>query len=196
MSSGLRPHRRVNFIPAELRPTLVTPRAFVAIAAAALLGVPATGMGVRAWRWTAERHLASAEAARNALNAELTLRVQARDTSQDHRETAAVQKALAEKVFWADAFKELTNLAPKSVWLTTFNAAAAEADGKKVTIEGMGTSQPDIAEFFSRLEKSYFFRYVQIKYTEMAEVSGEQVFRFQFEGKVFDDGKGGRLGQN
>lgn len=196
MKPSIAARRRLNFIPEELRPTLLTPKLFLAVTAVALLGVPAVGAGTLALRWTAERSLASATTRRDDVSTQVALRTKARDASADRLLASAVKKALAEKVYWADAFKELTNLAPKSVWLENFNTDAADTSGKKVVISGFGTSQVDIAEFFARLEKSYFFRFIEIKYTEMSEVNGGLSYRFQFEGRIFDDETGGGHGSN
>lgn len=193
MRLKLPPRRRKNFIPAALRPSLFGPNAIVILLLTVLVGVPALSGGARATRWAAERHLQSANAEQDAISTRITAGLQARDSSADQQAVAAIRKALSEKLYWADVFKELSNVAPKSVWLNTFDTSV-DSGVKKVIISGQGSSQPEIAEFFSRLERSYFFRDVQLKFTETSEVAGSALYRFQFEGKVFDDKKGGRDG--
>lgn len=185
-------HRRVNFIPAERRPTALSPGLIVALVLAAMVGVPALGGGAKLVRWGAERRLASLSAERDALATQVATGIQARDSSADQLAVTSVKKAIAEKLYWAEVFKELSNVAPKGIWLTAFDASA-EASGKRVVIAGQGGSPAEIAEFFARLERSYYFRDVQMKFTEAASDKAT-VFRFQFEGKVFDDKKGGKDG--
>jgi Tfp pilus assembly protein PilN len=141
--------------------------------------------------WIANRDLQAESGKRDALAKELQALIQKRDSSAESTTAAGVERALAQKLYWAEAFKELTNVAPRTVWLTAFDTAV-DAEGKKVVIAGTSASQSDIAEFYARLERSYFFRDVQIKFTE-AEGEHSSLFRFQFEGKVFE-GAGGRRG--
>lgn len=185
-------HRRVNFLPADRRPTAIGPGTIVALLLIAILGVPVLGGGAKAARWGAERKLASLTAERDSLAAQVATGIQTRDSSADQLAVNSVKKALAEKVYWAAAFKELSNVASKGIWLTAFDTSAVEG-GKRVVIAGQGTSQAEVAEFFARLERSYYFRDVQLKLTESIP-DGTGQYQFQFEGKMFDDPKGGRDG--
>lgn len=185
-------HRRVNFLPADRRPSALGPGTLLALLAVAVLGVPLLGGGAKAARWGAERKLASLTAERDSLAAQVASGIQVRDSSADQMAVNSVKKALSEKVYWAAAFKELSNVAPKGIWLTAFDTSAVEG-GKRVVIAGQGTSQAEVAEFFARLEGSYYFRDVQLKLTESVS-DGAGQFQFQFEGKMFDEPKGGRNG--
>ncbi len=193
MRTRLPPRRRLNFIPASLRPSILGPGVLIGLLVFMVAGVPLLAVGAKAARWAAERRLESATQEQENIASRITASIQARDSSTDQLALTAVKKAISEKLYWADVFKELSTVAPKSIWLTAFDTAV-EGNVKKVTIAGQGPSQPEIAEFFSRLERSYFFRDVQLKFTESNEISGRSLYRFQFEGKVFDDGKGGRNG--
>lgn len=193
MKAKMPAHRRVNFIPPESRPSLFGPGVLVAFALVCAVGVPVAGGGAKIARWGAERRLASLASERDALAAQVALGVQTRDSSADQRAVAAVKKALSEKVFWAEVFKELTNVAPKGVWLTTFDTSVKDG-AKHVVIAGQGPSQAEVTEFFARLERSYYFREVQLKFTEMAGDKAASLYRFQFEGKVFEEPKGGKDG--
>jgi Tfp pilus assembly protein PilN len=193
MRIKLPPHRRMNFIPENLRPSIFGPDSLRLLLVVLALGVPLLAAGARAVHWGAEQSLQSTTREQEALAQRITASVQSRDTSADQLAMSAIRKALSEKLYWADVFKELSNVAPKSIWLNSFDTSV-DGGVKKVVISGQGTSQPEIAEFFARLERSYFFRDVQLKYTETSEVTGSAQIRFQFEGKVFDDGKAGRDG--
>ncbi len=187
-------HRRINFLPPENRPSPLSPAVIAVVFLCCLLGVPLLGGGAKVARWSAERRLSSLSSARDSLAAQVASNVKARDSSVDQRAVSAVKTALSQKLYWAEVFKELSNVAPKGVWLTTFDTSVAEGV-KKVVIAGEGISQAEIAEFFSRLEKSYYFRNVQMKFTEAATESATK-FRFQFEGSVFDEKKGGNDGSS
>lgn len=193
MSAVLKTRRRMNFIPLELQPSALGPATLATVVVVMALALPAAGLGAATLRWSAERKLQKITVAREQVAAQLTSSIQTRDSSADQLAAAAIKKAMAEKLYWAEAFKELSNLAPKSIWLTAFDTAV-DADGKKVSIAGQGSSQLEISEFFARLEQSYFFRDVQIKFSENSEEKGAALYRFKFEGKVFDEPKGGRNG--
>lgn len=98
---------------------------------------------------------------------------------------ATIRRALEDKIYWADAFKELSMIVPTDVWLTEFNTAMV--DGKRViSISGQSGSSKKMTDFFASLERSYFFRDVQIKFSEKLSQFSPDLFRFKFECNVAD----------
>lgn len=96
---------------------------------------------------------------------------------------AAIRRALDEKIYWADAFKELSMIVPNDVWLTDFQTAMLE--GKRVmSITGQSASNKKMTDFFSSLERSFFFRDVQIRFSEKLSQFTPDLFRFKFECNV------------
>ncbi len=103
---------------------------------------------------------------------------------------AAVRQALEDKIYWADAFKELSMIVPSNVWLTEFQSSMV--DGKRVmNITGQSSSNKKMSEFFSALEQSYFFRDVQMRFSEKLGQFSPDLFRFKFDCNVADQPKVG-----
>jgi Tfp pilus assembly protein PilN len=188
MNASDRQHRRMNLIPIELQPGLFSDQNIAVLAAIAFLAMPVLGGMGKGVAWFMNRGLRAEIVKRDELAHNLQAQMNRQLASQEAQAANGVQRALAQKLYWAEAFKELTNVAPRTVWLTSFDTAA-EQDGRKVVIAGTGSSQEQIAEFFSRLERSYFFRDMQIKFTE-SEGGRSSLVRFQFEGKVYENGGG------
>ncbi len=68
---------------------------------------------------------------------------------------------------------ELTEMAPRKLWLTTFKET-----NKNVTIDGMAESGPIIADFLDSLKAAKYFTNVQLTSVSAQEVSGAKVHKF------------------
>lgn len=121
-----------------------------------------------------------------SLNADLNQKIQSLSHTSVQNlndRDAAIRHALDEKIYWADAFKELSMIVPNDVWLTDFETAML--DGKRVmSITGQSASNKKMTDFFSSLERSFFFRDVQIRFSEKLAQFTPDLFRFKFECNV------------
>jgi hypothetical protein len=180
--------KRINFIPPELRPSLVNARTFAFALLLALVGGPSAWIGIAAMERHYAKSYAEKVATRDDLEKQIQNHVRLRAEAKDFGRLAAIEKALAAKLFWAEAFKELGAIAPAQVWLNRFEAKIDDK-GRRVVITGSSVSPEVMAEFYARLERSFYFRDVRIRYAEADENYASNLYRFQFEGTVFEAGK-------
>lgn len=186
---------RINFLPPEMRPSLVNQQSFSILLLLTFFALPTIAGGLKLVTYKFRLDQAALIEKKSALSQELTILGDARAQSSEYKSLQAVKKALAERIFWAGVFKELSNVAPKTLWLTEFETKV-EDSGKSVIISGHSRSQADIGEFLGNLEKSYFFRNIQMKFSKAEEGREPQQFRFQFEGTLFEPNSGGLNAKN
>jgi Tfp pilus assembly protein PilN len=185
---------RINFIAPNSRGDALRPSSVALGLAAVAVALPLLAVGVHAANGRFERDRVLQQQRLNELDAELAKRTGER-LGGKAAAMQSVEQALKEKVYWADVFKELGNLGPNRVWLTGFNAKV-EDRAKKVVISGNSVSQAEIAEFYARLEKSFYFRDLRIKFTESISGINPEIYRFEFEGTLFEPGREVASGKN
>lgn len=176
---------RINFIAPNASES-VRPSTVAIGLLAAMLALPLATTAVQITKGRIAGNLAVQQQRIGELDAELVQRTGERMGGKAAA-MQSVEQALKEKIYWADVFKELGNLGPNRVWLTGFSAKA-EDHSKKVVISGNSVSQAEIAEFYARLEKSFYFRDLHIKFTESISGINPQIYRFEFEGTLFEPG--------
>jgi Tfp pilus assembly protein PilN len=179
-----KPKTRINFLPASMRKAAVRPSTVVFSLLGGSLLIPLLGFGLAQW----QSSIALTQVTQSQRLAETETKIQAQIAARDGGDAAvlrSVQKALAERQYWSEIFKELGNIGPQKIWLTTFTAKI-EDKAKKVVISGNSATQAEIAEFYSRLEKSFYFRDLHIKFTESTKDIEPQIYRFEFEGTLFE----------
>jgi type IV pilus assembly protein PilN len=71
-----------------------------------------------------------------------------------------------------------TNI-PKRVWITSFS----ERKGK-LTLTGLGLENADISEFMRALQKSPYFKGVELRFTQSQKHDGISIYSFQLVAKV------------
>jgi len=187
--------RRVNFLPPELRPSPINQRNFVVLVLITALGLPSAWLGLKAVSWKVEAKLSEVTAERDRLTSERQSLLLAREQSSEHRNLSSIRKALAEKIYWSGVFRELSNVAPKTLWLTEFETKA-DANGRSVMITGNSTSQTEVAEFLANLESSFFFRNVQMRFAEVQDDITPLSYKFQFDGRIFDPAREGEANES
>jgi type IV pilus assembly protein PilN len=69
---------------------------------------------------------------------------------------------------------ELATRSPQKLWIT-----ALQAEGNRITMKGMSLDTELIADFLNRLNDSPYIKDVELKNTELAEVSGLKLNSFQ-----------------
>lgn len=178
---------RVNLIPVELRPSIVNYDSLSKVLIFTLLVVPLMASGMKFLKYQKVAEMEALTERRDELSKQIQNQIRLRESGTEHKSMQAIQKAMSEKVYWAMIFKELSTLFPKTIWLTNFETKA-QANAKHVTIIGNSSSQADITELFSRLENSYYFRDVKIKYSEISDGKEPKLFQFQFEGNIYEPG--------
>lgn len=177
--------KRLNLVPLELRPSKLNAQLLRSVLIFGLLFTPALGVSMKFFRWKLESESQILALQKDDLAKEIQNQIRLREAASEHLAMQTIQKAISEKLYWAEIFKELSTVAPKAVWLTNFETRVEE-NSKFVVITGSATSQQEIAEFFARLEQSFYFRNVAMKYSEAQEGSHPIQYKFQFEGKVHD----------
>jgi Tfp pilus assembly protein PilN len=187
----MRPARyRVNFIPKELRPSLVNYRTFKLVLCLTVFAVPGSYLALQPVRWQIEAELTAVSKERDSEAQSLQNKLRLHEDNKQQRSLQSIRKALSEKIYWSAVFKELSNIAPSSVWLSGLETSAGE-NGRTLMISGDSTSQAAIAEFLANMENSYFFRDVRIRFSEAQADVRPILYRFQFEGRIFDPKPGG-----
>ncbi|NOY12842.1 MAG: PilN domain-containing protein [Deltaproteobacteria bacterium] len=68
---------------------------------------------------------------------------------------------------------ELGRALPSKVWLTQFSEG-----GGRVTLAGYGDNEETVASFMNRLERSPYYRNVELSITEQASVGGVKMQKF------------------
>ena len=130
-------------------------------------------------------------------------------TSEGQARTAALSDALAARVAWDRILREFSLVLPEDVWLTTLSSSSAveaapgavvtDASGNGTfTINGLATSQEDVALLLSRLEVIPEFSSVQLQSSSRgadtsadggASTSGDpQDFSFSIVATIAPDG--------
>ena len=179
--------QRVNLIPIEMRPSVVNYHSVSRILIFTFLIAPLLGGGVKLIKFHKLAEMEQLTQQRDELSRQIQNQIRLREAGSEHRAMQAIQKAISDKVYWAMIFKEMSTLFPKTIWLTNFETKAGP-DAKHLVITGNSSSQADITEFFSRLESSYYFRDIKIKYSEINDGKEPKLFQFQFEGNIFEPG--------
>lgn len=177
---------KLNFVPKELRVhPIYNQRNYIVASVSAALAV-FTIFNINIHYKMEEKKAAYRSIA--SINTDLNEKIQAithNSAEQLSVKDAAVRQALQDKIFWAEAFKELSMIIPTNVWLTEFQSTMV--NGKRVmSISGQSGSSKNTTDFFNALEKSYFFRDVEIKFSEKLADFNPDLFRFKFECNVAD----------
>jgi type IV pilus assembly protein PilN len=93
---------------------------------------------------------------------------------KDLEKKLAVLKDLkAKKAGPVHLLDELNRALPDKVWLTQFSEK-----GGKVSLDGYGTNEETVASFMDRLEKSPYYRNIELSITEQATVGGIKMQKF------------------
>jgi Tfp pilus assembly protein PilN len=151
--------RRVNILSNGLRAKLELPHEALPVAVGAIglavVLVTAVQQGVSERR----KHALLQELGER--NLRLTAEAQAfadrsRALTAQSEQSDTLQKLVARKNYWSDAFKELSSIVPDGVWLTNFSHHP-ETPSRRLELSGQATDQARVAEFFGRLERSRNF---------------------------------------
>jgi Tfp pilus assembly protein PilN len=186
--------KQLNFLPKELQPSSVNFHNFQIIFLIATLVIPGIGAGLKFAILQTERTVAELEAQRNLAQSNLANQLRTREENPDARVVRSVRSAMAERVFWAEIFKELSGLSPQGIWLTDLETKLEEKN-RTILISGEAQSQEDVAKFLENLEKSFYFRDLRLAYTELATADRRNFVRFQFKGSIYEE-KGLEHAQN
>lgn len=186
---------RINFIPAELRRSDLRASTVTLSALAVAAAIPLIGFGLSHWKSSVVARQQELSQRLSEVESQIQGQIAARNTG-DGAILNSVQQVLAERLYWAEMFKELGNLGPEKIWLTNFTARLDENKTKRVVIGGNSASQAEVAEFFARLEKSFYFRDLKIKYTETIKDVEPVLYHFEFEGALFEGGREVASGKN
>lgn len=175
--------RRINFLPKELRASFINFRSLTQALAVSFVVIPVLAAAVNSVHWRYQAAFEEDQARSEANQKELQFLMKLREQRNETQLHMTVEKTREEKVLWSEAFQELSTITPKQIWLTNFDTKIGEG-GKSFVLTGNTTSKAELAAFLARLEKSYFFRGVKVKFTETLG-DYESLIRFQFEGPVY-----------
>jgi Tfp pilus assembly protein PilN len=77
---------------------------------------------------------------------------------------------------WDAILAELSFVVPGTVWLEIISSS----DARHLRLKGFSTSQSDVAKLISRLERSHYFRNVEIVFSQ----KGEQAITFELRTEI------------
>lgn len=178
----MRKHQKINLIPASHKPPplvtvdqLIIFSVFAAVISCAL------------------HFYFSAQSARKLQSAVNTLQMSASEADRkiqsmtdeiiasavvDEQEKL-IQKIVASKPNWADAFKELSLVIPQETWLSQLVLKNTEGQ-IAVSIRGETSSQANMADFLSSLERSEFFNNILMISSKLSEQTSPPLYSFEF----------------
>ena len=191
---AVRPPKRINLLPSDLRPKLELQSEAIAFGLGALLIASATVSSTASHIAIKhrQRQLASIESEKHDLDVKITvLTAKNALTAQKVARYASFQEVLNRKTYWVEMFKELSGLMPEDVWLTGLRSTFSKHD-RNLTLMGEASSQEKVAEFLGALEKSRYFNTVMMKDSEKEDDYRPDLYKFEFDIPVAPSAPGAR----
>ena len=108
-------------------------------------------------------------------NANLTITASATMNEQEK----LIRQVIGSKPNWADAFKELSLVIPRETWLSQLQLRNNSGQ-IAVSIKGQTSSQANMADFLSSLERSEFFSNILMISSKLAEQTNPPLYTFEF----------------
>jgi Tfp pilus assembly protein PilN len=100
-----------------------------------------------------------------------------------------IEDVIRNKTAWADPMKEISLLIPDDVWISKLTAGYDKLGGRTLTLIGSAASEEKVSEFFSVLEKSYYFRNVVINLSERQKDVAPLLYNYEFAIPLKKDGR-------
>jgi Tfp pilus assembly protein PilN len=180
---------RINLFPPELQESKQLPRetmGAIAFAIATVLFASLAGLKYRSLGRTEIVYNQTMTTLREIRQKVQEAKV-AKDKDTGSKSLELVRDYLQGKYKWSQLLKELSLITPNSVWLS---ALTGKFDDGQFTIllTAEATSQKNMSDYFSRLERSYYFRDVKFKYSEQLKEVRPAAYRFQLECLVSPEG--------
>src|SRR3989339_560717 len=85
----------------------------------------------------------------------------------------------AQKVTWANYFKELSLIIPSAIWIDRLLFKAENRD-IGLFLKGTSANQVKVSTFFERITKSNYYNKMLIKYSGMAQDGSSDLVEFEF----------------
>ncbi|MEZ4873137.1 MAG: PilN domain-containing protein [Bdellovibrionales bacterium] len=160
--------RRINLIPKSRRVAISLPVDQILVVGATVVIVLCLGLGV--FQLTEKRSYQNSYASllnqEKQINQQLALLETVKTTDKQRAARRNLIKNITgNQLPWADMFKELSLLVPKDTWLTEL-LMQNQSGQLAVSLKGEAVSQSRMAQFFSVLESSDYYRNVLVKYSE------------------------------
>ena len=90
-----------------------------------------------------------------------------------------IRQVIGSKPNWSDAFKELSIVIPQETWLSQL-ILKNNAGQIAVSIRGETSSQANMADFLSSLERSEFFNNILMISSKLTEQTSPPLYSFEF----------------
>ncbi len=90
-----------------------------------------------------------------------------------------IRQVIGSKPNWSDAFKELSIVIPQETWLSQL-VLKNNAGQIAVSIRGETSSQANMADFLSSLERSEFFNNILMISSKLTEQTSPPLYSFEF----------------
>lgn len=170
--------KRINFIPRDQQPKIEIPHELPALI---LVILSVVVVGVSFFRIHLQTGMTTRELAElNNQNSQLVEKIKNLTTDtqilEKKSETLTIlNKVLGRKNYWSEIFKELSNVMPPGIWLTSFS----NSEENTLVLRGESTSQNKVADFLKLLEGSEHFSGARMKFSERE--SGIHPTRYKFE---------------
>jgi len=175
--------RPVNLLPERYRPRTGagadSRTSYIALAALALLALAVFGYVITANK-VSSRNSEIAETRQQIAAAEgeaVTLKAYGDFAGVKAARLAAVKTLATERLDWERLFRELAHVLPERVWLTGFQAKAADADGggelgPTLLLEGCAEDHGRVADAMVRLRELHVADDVELTQTAAGEEDG------------------------
>lgn len=193
----MRKHQKVNLIPASHKaPPLISVDQILIFAIFAAV----VSCGLHFYFETKTVTRLSAQVA--------TLSMQATETDQKIQEANAmitanavvgeqetlIRQVIGSKPNWSDAFKELSLVIPQETWLSQL-VLKNNAGQIAVSIRGETSSQANMADFLSSLERSEFFNNILMISSRLTEKTNPPLYNFEFSAPGLESTATGQAGR-
>ncbi len=178
----MRKHQKVNLIPASHKaPPLVSVDQLI------IFGIFLVVMGCGLHFYSQSQtvtNLTNEVALLSLRSTETERKIQEATTMIDASAVVGEQETLIRQVIgskpnWADAFKELSLVIPQETWLSQL-VLKNNAGQIAVSIRGETSSQANMANFLSSLERSEFFNNILMISSKLSEQTSPPLYSFEF----------------
>lgn len=178
----MRKHQKINLIPATHKTPpvvsvdqLIIFGVFAAVLGCALHFYSSTQTIAKFGREVSRLKMQQVEAERKIQEATSTITASAFVGEQEK----LIRQVIGSKPNWADAFKELSLVIPQETWLSQL-VLQNNSGQIAVSIRGETSSQANMADFLSSLERSEFFNNILMISSKLSEQTSPPLYSFEF----------------
>jgi Tfp pilus assembly protein PilN len=183
----VRKHHKVNLIPASHKaPPLVSVDQFILVG----IFIALLGCGLHFYLSTQRVNSLNNQVSAIGLQAastdrqiqEMTRLITAGSVVDEQEKL--IRQVIGSKPNWADAFKELSLVIPQETWLSQL-ILKNNSGQIAVSIRGETSSQANMADFLSSLERSEFFNNILMISSKLSEQTSPPLYSFEFAAPSF-----------